>query len=145
MKRLHSSQYSLDLYTNSSLDDGLSMSEGSRNRTGKLKKVTCRVCREEVNFQSYPDHLKVKHPQENPSNLHDVTVFTWMCIFINHFMFLNCWTGVWLSWMTAIEDCLVYIKIWCTSKMKIWCISVKVLVLFKDSDKFDVHRRCIQS
>ena len=28
MKRLHSSQYSLDLYTNSSLDDGLSMSEG---------------------------------------------------------------------------------------------------------------------
>ena len=71
MKRLHSSQYSLDLYTNSSLDDGLSMSEGSRNRTGKLKKVTCRVCREEVNFQSYPDHLKVKHPQENPSNLRD--------------------------------------------------------------------------
>ena len=62
MKRLHSSQYSLDLYTNSSLDDGLSMSEGSRNPTGKLKKVTCRVCREEVNFQSYPDHLKVKAP-----------------------------------------------------------------------------------
>ena len=49
----------LDLCNNSSLDDGLSMSEGSRNAKIKLKKVNCRVCREEVNFQSYLNHLKV--------------------------------------------------------------------------------------
>jgi hypothetical protein len=35
-----------------------------------------------------------------------------------------------------LEDSLVYIKIWCTSKMKILCTSVK---------DFDVHRRRFQS
>ena len=36
------------------------MSEGlARQRTGKLSKVTCRVCREQLNFQSYPDHLGI--------------------------------------------------------------------------------------
>ena len=36
------------------------MSEGTaRQRTRKLSKVTCRVCREQLNFQSYPDHLGI--------------------------------------------------------------------------------------
>ena len=48
------------------------MSEGTaRHRTGKLKKVTCRVCREELNFQSYSDHLKARHPDKNPNNHRD--------------------------------------------------------------------------
>ena len=48
------------------------MSEGTaRQRTGKLSKVTCRVFREQLNFQSYADHLKAKHPEENSNNLRD--------------------------------------------------------------------------
>ena len=32
----------------------------------KAIKVSCRVCRKAVNGQSYYDHLKAKHPTEDP-------------------------------------------------------------------------------
>ena len=37
-----------------------------RQRSGELRRVRCRVCQEELNFQSYSDHIKVLHPEEDP-------------------------------------------------------------------------------
>ena len=37
-----------------------------RQRSGELRRVRCRVCREELNFQSYSDHIKALHPEEDP-------------------------------------------------------------------------------
>ena len=34
----------------------------------KIRRVKCRVCRAEMNQQSYRDHLKAKHPKENPED-----------------------------------------------------------------------------
>ena len=44
------------------------MSEGKareRPRSGQLRKVKCRVCRKEVNWQSYGKHLQTKHTEED--------------------------------------------------------------------------------
>ena len=38
------------------------------NNIGKTVKVSCRVCRIAINGQSYYDHLKAKHPEENPKD-----------------------------------------------------------------------------
>jgi hypothetical protein len=35
-----------------------------------LKRVRCRVCKAELNEQSYPDHLKSNQPEENPKDRH---------------------------------------------------------------------------
>ena len=44
------------------------MSEQGRKqqRSGELRRVRCRVCREELKFQSYSDHIKAVHPEEDP-------------------------------------------------------------------------------
>ena len=44
------------------------MSAPKRQRSGELRKVRCRVCREEINFQSYPKHLQTSHPEEDSSD-----------------------------------------------------------------------------
>ena len=36
-----------------------------------LHKVKCRVCRKEVNYQGYKDHLKAQHPEEDSEILRD--------------------------------------------------------------------------
>ena len=41
----------------------------TRERTGLLQKVKCRVCKKEINQQYYSDHLKSKHPEEKSDNL----------------------------------------------------------------------------
>ena len=51
---------------------------------------------------------------------------------INYKFMTWIWSLFCLQMSSHIEDSLVYIKIWCTSKMKIWCTSVK---------EFDVLRR----
>ena len=38
-----------------------------RKRTGELRRVRCRVCREVLDNQSYPKHLE-SHPGEDPSD-----------------------------------------------------------------------------
>ena len=43
------------------------MSELKRKRTSELRRVRCRVCKEVINYQSYPTHLK-SHPGEDPSD-----------------------------------------------------------------------------
>ena len=39
-----------------------------RHRSGDLRRVRCRVCRKEINFQSYSDHLELTHPEEDPKD-----------------------------------------------------------------------------
>jgi hypothetical protein len=34
-----------------------------------LLRIACRVCKEMMNLQSYADHMKSKHPEEDPKNL----------------------------------------------------------------------------
>jgi hypothetical protein len=34
-----------------------------------LPRVACGVCEEMMNLQSYADHMKSKHPEEDPKNL----------------------------------------------------------------------------
>ena len=36
-----------------------------------LHKVKCRVCRKEVNYRGYKDHLKAQHPEEDSEVLRD--------------------------------------------------------------------------
>ena len=45
------------------------MSEPGRKRVrrGELRRVRCRVCSKVINFQSYSDHLKLSHPEEDPA------------------------------------------------------------------------------
>ena len=43
------------------------MSDLKRKRGGELRRVRCRVCREVLNYQSYPKHLE-SHPGEDPSD-----------------------------------------------------------------------------
>ena len=46
------------------------MSEPGRKRVrrGELRRVRCRVCSKVINFQSYSDHLKLSHPEEDPKD-----------------------------------------------------------------------------
>jgi len=48
------------------------MSEAGRKRvrprSGELRRVRCRVCSMELNFQAYSDHLEVSHPEEDPKD-----------------------------------------------------------------------------
>ena len=37
-----------------------------RPHSGELRRVKCRVCREDMNFQSYVSHLEFVHPEEDP-------------------------------------------------------------------------------
>jgi len=39
-----------------------------RPRSGELRRVRCRVCSMELNFQAYSDHLEVSHPEEDPKD-----------------------------------------------------------------------------
>ena len=32
---------------------------------GVVRRARCRVCRKEINFQSYPNHLQLSHPEED--------------------------------------------------------------------------------
>ena len=36
-----------------------------------LHKVKCRVCKKEVNYQGYKEHLETQHPDENPGDMRD--------------------------------------------------------------------------
>jgi uncharacterized protein YijF (DUF1287 family) len=36
-----------------------------RQRSSDLRRARCRVCRKEINFQSYPNHLQLSHPEED--------------------------------------------------------------------------------
>lgn len=42
------------------------MSDKKKPKGRKLKRISCRVCGTELNEQSYPDHLKYNHPDEDP-------------------------------------------------------------------------------
>ena len=42
--------------------------ERVRKRSGELKRVRCRVCRKDINFQWYRNHLEVSHPEEDSSD-----------------------------------------------------------------------------
>ena len=39
-----------------------------RSRTGELSRVRCRVCRKEINYQFYTNHLEVSHPDEDSND-----------------------------------------------------------------------------
>ena len=43
------------------------MERGKRD----LNKVKCRVCRKEINYRGYKDHLKAQHPEEDCEVLRD--------------------------------------------------------------------------
>ena len=39
------------------------------SRVGALARVKCRVCKQDVNFQYYKEHLKSRHPGEDEKDL----------------------------------------------------------------------------
>ena len=34
-----------------------------------LRKIRCRVCKGQVNHQGYSDHLRARHPEEDPKDV----------------------------------------------------------------------------
>ena len=48
----------------------MSKRKGKRVRpcTGELSRVRCRVCRKEINYQFYTNHLEVSHPEEDSND-----------------------------------------------------------------------------
>ena len=51
------------------------MSKRKRKRvppcTGELSTVRCRVCRKEINYQFYTNHLEVSQPEEDSNDRRD--------------------------------------------------------------------------
>ena len=51
------------------------MSKRKRKRvqpcTGEFRRVRCRVCRKEINYQFYTNHLEVSHPEEDSNDRRD--------------------------------------------------------------------------
>ena len=43
----------------------------ARERKGKLRRVICRICSKELNFQYYSDHLRTSHPNADAKDLRE--------------------------------------------------------------------------
>ena len=63
--------YFLLIYTQNRFSESMSSNKGGGGRRvgGVLVKVKCRVCQKSVNKQSYRDHLKSKHEEEDELDL----------------------------------------------------------------------------
>ena len=45
------------------------VSEWMQHSRGGLHKVKCRICKKEINYQGYKNHIKTQHPDEDCGDL----------------------------------------------------------------------------